>query len=293
MISLILQTYLRDFISTETGIPVSSFDIFTVEGGSINRTYQLVINKKDKLFCKINSVSRFPKMFEKEGSGLKLLASKRLIRVPEVLGTFVFEGEQVLVLQWIEVGRKDGDFWKTFGEQMAALHGVRYTHAGLIEDNYMGALPQSNTQSNDWIDFFIRERLEPQVRLALDKKLLQPQHLKKFGQLYLSLPGIFPNDQFALLHGDLWSGNFLCDDQGIPVLIDPAVYQGYPGMDIAMTTLFGGFDRGFYESYNYMLPFPPNHKQQWEICNLYPLLIHLNLFGKSYLQNIIASIQYY
>jgi fructosamine-3-kinase len=79
----------------------------------------------------------------------------------------------------------------------------------------------------------------------------------------------------------------------MPVLIDPAVYQGYPGMDLAMTTLFGGFSPGFYESYNYILPFPSNHQQQWEICNLYPLLIHLNLFGTGYLQNIISIVQYY
>jgi protein-ribulosamine 3-kinase len=93
--------------------------------------------------------------------------------------------------------------------------------------------------------------------------------------------------------GDLWSGNFLCDSAGLPVLLDPAVYYGNPAMDLAMTTLFGGFDSGFYGVYNHLLPFPTNHREQWEICNLYPLLVHLNLFGKGYLQSIVSTIQYY
>lgn len=157
----------------------------------------------------------------------------------------------------------------------------------------MGALPQSNQPSAGWIEFFIHQRLEPQIRLALDEKLLQPQHYKQFEKLYKALPGIFYSDDLSLLHGDLWSGNFLCDDTGSPVLIDPAVYHGHPAMDVAMTTLFGGFDPLFYESYNLQLPFPSNYRQQWEICNLYPLLIHLNLFGKGYLQSILSTIQYY
>ena len=71
-----------------------------------------------------------------------------------------------------------------------------------------------------------------------------------------------------------------------PVLIDPAVYFGHRSMDLGMTTLFGGFDKLFYESYNYNFAFPDNHHEQWEICNLYPLLIHLNLFGSGYLGQI-------
>jgi fructosamine-3-kinase len=107
------------------------------------------------------------------------------------------------------------------------------------------------------------------------------------------LPEFFPNGNLCLLHGDLWSGNFLCDKAGMPVLIDPAVYYGYAAVDLAMTTLFGGFDSAFYDSYNQLLPFPANHRRQWEICNLYPLLIHLNLFGRGYLQSIVSTIQYY
>jgi len=107
------------------------------------------------------------------------------------------------------------------------------------------------------------------------------------------LSNIFATEPPALLHGDLWSGNYLCSATGQPVLIDPAVYYGHRNMDMAMTTLFGGFDALFYESYHYHFPLPANYRQQWEVCNLYPLLIHLNLFGKSYLANILNTIRQY
>jgi len=93
------------------------------------------------------------------------------------------------------------------------------------------------------------------------------------------------------LHGDLWSGNFLCKENSELVLIDPAVYFGHRSIDLAMTTLFGGFHKTFYESYHYHFSFPDNYREQWEICNLYPLLIHLNLFGKNYLADILHTIE--
>ena len=293
MVTKGLQARLQTFITENTGEKIGSFKISTVGGGSINQTYKVTINGKDQFFCKVNSNKKFPRMFEKESKGLELLASHNVIRVPEVIGLFTEDDHQVLVLEWIEQGPKIHSFWKLFGEQLAALHSIHSAFAGLDEDNYMGALPQSNQLSADWISFFIEERLKPQIKLASDKKYLQPQHHRHFENLFRELPNIFPTNELVLLHGDLWSGNFLCDASGRPVLIDPAVYFGHPAVDLGMTTLFGGFDIVFYQSYNHQLPFSPNHQRQWEVCNLYPLLVHLNLFGKGYLQSIIASIQYY
>lgn len=293
MISLSLQNRIKSFVAENLGVSISYIGFSMVGGGSINQTYQLLINKKEKFFCKINSSSLFPQMFEKERKGLALLASKKIIRVPAVIGTLLETDNQVLLLEWIEQGIKTEKFWRIFGEQLSGLHTISHSYAGLEEDNYMGALTQSNQPSTDWIEFFIQQRIEPQVRLAMDKKLLETHHLKDFERCYKVLPSIFPQKQFSLLHGDIWSGNFLCDDTGMPVLIDPAVYYGHPSMDLGMTTLFGGFDPLFYDSYNHQLPFPSNFRQQWEICNLYPLLIHLNLFGKGYLHNILSTLQYY
>ena len=284
---------IRYFLAQKISSSISSIDFVPVGGGSINQTFTVTVNKKEKYFAKINSADRFPSMFEKEKRGLELLQSRNVIRVPSVIGTFIENGFQVLVLEWIAEGARTRKFWISFGEQLAALHSVGSAQAGLDENNYMGALPQSNDRGPDWIRFFIDQRIEPQIRLALDHGLLQDKHHRQFEKLYQLLPAIFGENRMCLLHGDLWSGNFLCDESGMPVLIDPAVYYGHSSMDLGMTTLFGGFDPLFYQAYHEALPLPANHRDQWEICNLYPLLIHLNLFGKGYLPNIISVVDHF
>jgi fructosamine-3-kinase len=263
-----------------------------VGGGSINHTYRITAGK-DTFFCKINQLGAFPDLFETERQGLELLARQDVIRIPRVIATGHSGDQQVLILEWIEQGLKTTAFWKNFGQQLAALHHIQGNQFGLATDNYMGALPQSNEPAGNWIDFFVHQRLQPQVQLAVNRQLLEPVHSTHFEKLYQQLGNIFSPEPAALLHGDLWSGNFLCDDAGNPVLIDPAVYFGHRSMDMAMTTLFGGFDEPFYESYHYHYPLPANYRQQWEVCHLYPLLIHLNLFGKSYLADIVHTIRRY
>lgn len=263
-----------------------------VGGGSINHTYRIT-SGKETFFCKVNQLAAFPGLFEGEQQGLELLARQEVIRLPRVIAGGHTGDHQVLILEWIEQGLKTTAFWKTFGKQLAALHYIRDNQFGLTTDNYMGALPQSNQLTNNWIDFFIQQRLQPQVKLAVNRQLLEPVHNSHFEHLYQQLGNVFAREPAALLHGDLWSGNFLCDDAENPVLIDPAVYYGHRSMDMAMTTLFGGFDGAFYESYQYHYPLPANYRQQWELCNLYPLLIHLNLFGKSYLADIVRTIRRY
>lgn len=286
-----VQHHISEAFQQITGASVS-LKFTPVGGGSINDTYRVDAGN-NRYFCKINSHSKFPGLFESERQGLELLKAQNVIRIPAVIGSTVAEDSQVLVLEWIEQGMRTANFWKLFGEQLAALHAVQEESFGLETDNYMGALVQYNQPYKDWNEFFIHRRLDPQIKLALDAGLLSKQEAHQFENLYQKLPGIFPPTQPSLLHGDLWSGNFLCDDKGRPVLIDPAVYYGHPAIDLAMTTLFGGFDKAFYESYNHFVPFPPNYPEQWEVCNLYPLLIHLNLFGESYKSAILHTIRRY
>ena len=106
------------------------------------------------------------------------------------------------------------------------------------------------------------------------------------------LDRVFNEDQLpALQHGDLWSGNFLCDSNHRPVLIDPACYYGHPAVDLGLTTLFGGYDRKFYEAYKSVRKLPDNWHLQWQVCNLYPILIHVNLFGGNYGQMLIQTLR--
>ncbi|HUP14405.1 MAG TPA: fructosamine kinase family protein [Niastella sp.] len=285
MITALIQAFIEQLLNEKA-------TFIAIGGGSINHTYRINAGKQT-FFCKLNSNTELPGMFDAEQSGLALLASQQVIRIPRVIAKEEKDGTQLLILEWVEQGVKTDAFWDTFGRQLAALHHVHYSQYGLATNNYMGALPQNNQFTGSWIEFFVRQRLQPQITLALSNKLLEPAHVKQFEKLYQQLAVMFSVEPPTLLHGDLWSGNFLCDEKGKPVLIDPAVYYGHRSMDLAMTTLFGGFDARFYESYNYHFPLPANYREQWEVCNLYPLLIHLNLFGKSYLPGILNTIRQY
>jgi len=293
MTSSITISFIRFRLEKLLHSPVSSIHAEPIGGVSINRTYRIVIDKNKYFFCKLNSSSRFPLLFQKEKAGLQLLAEKNIIRTPAIIDCAETGGQQILLLELIGQGLKTKKFWQIFGEQMAKLHQVTNNDFGLHEDNYMGALLQQNTLSIKWVDFFIHQRLEPQIKMASDNHFLTPGHISQFRELYKYLPSIFPEEPPSLLHGDLWSGNYLCDEKNNPVLIDPAVYFGNRNIDLAMTTLFGGFDEVFYEAYHHHFPFPQKHREIWDICNLYPLLVHLNLFGKGYLHDILQTIQGY
>jgi fructosamine-3-kinase len=280
-----IQKYLNQFLSQQTG-RISSWKMRAVGGGSINHTYQVLVNGHPKFFLKVNSAAKFPKLLQHEKNGLEFLANQNIIRVPPVIACDEIDNYQILLLGWIEGGLRTERFWEKFGEQLSALHQVTNVQFGFGEDNYMGALPQINDKCDNWVRFFVHCRLQPQVEVAGANRLLPGNILTAFENLYPELENIFNDEPPALLHGDLWSGNFMCDQNSEPVLIDPAVYFGHRSMDLAMTTLFGGFERSFYESYNYHFPFAKNYRDQWDICNLYPLLIHLNLFGSGYLGQI-------
>jgi fructosamine-3-kinase len=262
-----------------------------ISGGSINDAFKLN-DGRYQFFCKINSATKFPHLFAREVRGLQYLQQHSGIRVPKVILCFEEEEQQVLVLEWINEGERKEAFWENFGKSLAAMHKCCAPEFGFNEDNYMGSVPQSNRPAGNWVTFFKEQRLEPLVKKCTEKSLLSSSQHQLFCRLYQHLPDIFPLEiNPSLQHGDLWSGNFMCDDKGQPVLIDPAIYFGHPSVDLGMTTLFGGFNPIFYKAYQYHAPFPPNYREQWEVANLYPLLVHLYLFGNSYLHQIIQTLK--
>ena len=158
-------------------------------------------------------------------------------------------------------------------------------------DNYIGSLKQSNTYYDDGVEFFINTRLVPQLEKL--NNLNNSSFFKKFDVLFNLLNEIIPVYQPSLLHGDLWSGNFLIDHNGHACIIDPAVYYGNREVDIAMTKLFGGFSEEFYSNYNNYFPMLNDWQERMPIWNLYPLLVHANLFGSSYLNQINSILNKY
>ena len=256
-----------------------------VSGGSINSAYRLETSQGD-YFLKYNHAGRYPGMFEKEARGLKLLREPEVIPVPEVLLAGEAEEQAYLLMDYVDSAREASDLWDDFGENLAALHAVKSERFGLDHHNYMGSLYQHNNLHDDWTEFFIVERLERQVKLAREDGNLGRSDVSGFERLYRRLDEIFPPVEPSLIHGDLWSGNFMTDANGRACLIDPAVYFGHPEVDIAMSTLFGGFSERFYEAYNQHNPLEKGWRDRMDIYNLYPLMVHVNLFGGGYLNSV-------
>jgi protein-ribulosamine 3-kinase len=285
--------FLEVLLAGRLNSPVASLQIQSIGGGSINNTFRLTVNKKQYFFLKLNDAGQYPGLFEREKEGLEFLAQHHCIRTPSVVFTGTWETKQLLILEWIQPGHKTDSFWAKFGQQLAQLHYQSNPSFGFFTDNYMGALPQVNKASDSWPVFFAEARLGAQLELAERKGLLGAHQIGQMQSLCAKLGHFFPDERPSLLHGDLWSGNYIAGESSDPVLVDPAVYYGHRSVDLAMSTLFGGFDPIFYDSYSYHFPLPENYHEQWDICNLYPLLVHLNLFGRSYLPDIVTILNKY
>ena len=262
----------------------ASIDHFKSIGGGCIHQAGVFNFEGGNYFIKWNNYSS--KMFEVEAKGLNLLRKTGSVSIPKVIGRGNVGEMDYLCLEYIESEPQCDTFWEDFGTSLAQLHRNTAPEFGLDYDNFIGSLPQTNELHDNWTDFFTQERLVPQIKLAHDKGLIDSSLNTKFERLYSKLHGLIPNESPALLHGDLWSGNFLVGGNGQAVIFDPAVYYGHREAELAFTRMFGGFDTVFYESYNEALPLEGDFEERVDIFNLYPLLVHVNLFGPSYLSGI-------
>jgi fructosamine-3-kinase len=256
-----------------------------VSGGSINQCYRLGFGR-EQFFLKVNSAKSLPGMFVKEVRGLELLRNTSSVSAPRVIGFGENGDSAFLILEWIDAGKNDAELQTRLGKQLASLHKITAAYFGLDHDNYIGSLPQRNRQHSSWKEFFISERIEPQLRIAADKHLIKEPLLHDFTRLFGRLDQFYQEEPSSLIHGDLWRGNYLTANDGTPHLIDPAVYYGNREMDIAMTKLFGGFADSFYQAYNEAFPLQSGWQERLDLWNLYPLLVHVNLFGSTYLPQL-------
>ena len=253
-----------------------------LSGGDISKAYRVGLSHSKYFFVKSNSATLAFDMFKKERLGLTTLARKGTIKVPACQAVFTHEGTSVIILDYIESKSENQSDLKLFGKELAALHEPLKYSFGFSSDNYIGTLPQYNNKYQNWCQFYIEQRLEPQFKLAYNHRLLMKEDIPTTERLEVVLNATLSTERPSLLHGDLWSGNYLINKDGTPFLIDPAVYYGDKIIDIAMSQLFGGFGKAFYESYFYWTSQPKLLKERIELYQLYYLLVHLNLFGISY-----------
>lgn len=284
-----MNSELQDYISNllnETIIKTNS-----VSGGDISEAFK-IITTKNSYFLKTNEASKL-NMFQTEASALKHINNTNAIKTPEVFVVDTFNNKSFLLMEFIESKTPTVNDFKTLGLQLAVLHNYSSNYFGWEHDNFIGTLPQSNKQYASWCDFYIHQRLKPQLKLAKQRNLLSESECPSTEKMLQALQQMFQNTKPSLLHGDLWGGNYVISKNGEPYLIDPAMYYGHSEVDIAMTKLFGGFGDNFYEAYHKIHPTDSFTNSRIDIYQLYYLLVHLNLFGRSYYVSVSRILQKY
>lgn len=266
----------------------------SVGGGCINDAQKLTTSSGKKYLIKTN-IYLPPDTFFKEANGLNEIASSKTIKVPKVIAV----DRDFILLEFITSGKQTKTFFEDFGRKFAAMHKHYSDCYGFYEDNYIGSNPQlnfaDNDEKNNWIKFYFNKRLEYQIKLAEKNSYLTPELNKAFISLANKIDSVFEGHivKPSLLHGDLWSGNYMIDKNGEACLIDPAVYYGDREADLAMTKLFGGFGYEFYQAYNEAYPLDAGYEFRENIYKLYHVLNHLNLFGTGYYHQALGLIKFY
>ena len=265
-------------------IQIKSFE--TIGGGCINENQTLKLSNGEQVFLKHNP-SPPKNFFKAETDGLLLLGKpKNGPRVPRPLGISNKSNPQFLLLEYIETSAPNDQFASRFGHALAEMHRETQEQYGLDHDNFIGTNVQKNNLESDGLVFFREHRIRFQQELARKTRGL-PTSIDKRLDLFCEKLGTLldlKDEKPALLHGDLWSGNYFASHDQIPYIFDPAVYFGLRETDLAMTEMFGRLPQEFYSTYQEVFPTQPGYSERKDIYNLYHLLNHYNLFGGSYLE---------
>ncbi|HEX3855430.1 MAG TPA: fructosamine kinase family protein [Polyangiaceae bacterium] len=280
--------------SVEKALAPRVVAVSRVSGGDINEAFELGLADGQSVFLKTNA--RAPlEMFAREARGLEFLRAAGALRIPQVLA-FSAENEQpsFLLLEFVRSAAPRAGFDEQLGRGLAALHRFGAPSFGGAESNFIGRLPQPNRVHATWAEFYRAERLEAQLRAAVDAHRAPATLSRDFDRLFARLPELVgESEPPARLHGDLWGGNLHIDEHGAPCLIDPAVYGGHREVDLAMMQLFGGFGAHVFSAYAEAFPLSAGHTERVALYQLYPLLVHVNLFGGSYLSAVQSALAEY
>lgn len=264
------------------GTNVSITDQKTLSGGCINTVELLSLSNGLNCVLKSNT-SAPPDFFAAEAHGLEMLRQSEGPRVPKVFK----HTERFLLLEHLNEGQKSSASIEDCAISLARLHNFKGAKHGLDKDNYLGKTAQPNSPMENGIEFFRRHRLRAFFDKANAKIPFPTTFIDKINRLDDNLSDFMaaPNEEPpSLLHGDLWSGNWLADKNGSAWFIDPATHYGFRESDFAMTELFGGFGDRFYDIYQHHFPLHHGYTQRRPVYQLIHMLNHVALFGRSYLK---------
>lgn len=253
-----------------------------VAGGEINKAFYVKTEKRP-YFVKFNRDINGD-FFHVEAEGLIKLKQSKAVRVPEIYGLYDNEHTKVrgILLQWIS-GEATNQTILELGKNVAKLHQTKGDYFGYKRDTYIGEILQENGKFTSWLEYFKKNRLGTQVGLAVKQGYMTKERRRSMEYIMDRLDQCIPEKvDPVLLHGDLWSGNWLVGESGNPYLIDPSVLYGHHELELAFTELFGGFPKTFYEQYHEITPIEEEYVNRKEIYQLFYLLVHLNVFGEMY-----------
>lgn len=260
-----------------------------LHGGDTSRVFSLHTSTGARVI-KINFDAHLLSLFEREADGLSLLSRAHSFVIPKIYAVGKIGKIAYLLLEKIETGTEHDHFWREFATCLVKLHHFTAPRFGLDQDNYIGSLPQLNSSNTSSLaTFYIENRLVPQFEKAARNGFALPAP----HNLFKVIENSFPDEKPTLIHGDLWSGNFLVSKTGRPVLIDPAPAFCSREMDLAMMQLFGGFPAEVYRHYKTLFPLEKDWEKRVDLWQLYYVLVHLNLFGEAYRAQVHQILQKY
>ena len=256
-----------------------------VHGGDIHNAWRIEFSNK-KLFLKRNIRNKKFLEFEKYClQNLRKYINQENLVIPEVIAYKNIKNIEILLIEWIDMHNFDQ---KKLGKGLGELH-LKSAESnpkmfGFPVEGFIGTTDQKKGLEDNWIDCFLNLRIIPQLLIlkptTIDKEIINKVK-EKIKTILLNHEPIN-----ALVHGDLWSGNAGMDKSGKGVIFDPASWWADNEVDIAMTKLFGGFGKEFYEEYHKILPIKIGFENRTIIYNFYHILNHANMFGGSYFNQV-------
>lgn len=278
-----IESEVEKYLSEKTGKKIKILSSQSLGGGCINNASRMNTNA-GTYFLKWNARCE-PDMFLREAEGLEHLkkAANGQLVIPEVFAAKkVDETPGFLVLSFLQSGHSDSETDVKLGRGLGFIHQYSNDKFGFYHVNYCGSTPQNNNWKNDWPVFFRDNRLKFLLNLIQKERPLPQNEVEIYEKLLEKIPVlILEKSTPVLIHGDLWSGNFMVTDKG-PALIDPAVCFADREMEMAIMTMFGGFSQRFYNAYNEINPLPNDWKERNRLYQLYHVLNHYYLFGGGY-----------